>query len=182
MTPKEHVELSELPAIDISYASAKLHYSGAVAALMDKLASSKTSAKAKAMKPQDFKWSIVFNRSEDPPNTTDPKVFVSYLSANSKHWLKARGGGWKNYEELPGAVPQQVLANYEQRASLICHQRSAAESGEHESEGQDHRELIRSKANNLWDAFVELTDQGGDPRLVSVAKGALEMLIEDVLE
>lgn len=182
MTSKDHVDLAAYPAIDISYASAKLHYSGAVAALMDMLAKSKTSSKAKTMKPQDFKWSIVFNRADDPPTTTDPKLFVSYLCSNSKHWLKARGGGWKNYEELTGTVPQQVLANYEQRASLICHQRTASESGEHEPNGQDLRESIKEKANNLWDAFVELTNLGGDPRLVSVAKGALEMLIEDVLE
>ncbi len=182
MTPKEHIDLSTYPAIDISYSSAKSHYSGQVAALMDKLANSKTSATAKAMKPQDFKWSIVFNRADDPETVTDPELFTRILCTNSKHWLKARGGGWKNYEEL-SVVPSQVRNNYEQRANLICHQRQAAAAGEPEDNGQASQSSLKhDKASKLREAFMELTNLGGDPRLISVAKSALEMLIEDVLE
>lgn len=180
MTPKEHVDLSVYPSVDISYKSAKEHYSGQVAALMDKLSKSKTSEKAKAMNPQDFKWSLVFNRAEDPPTVQDPQLFTSILCANSQHWLKARGGGWKNYEEID-VVPQQIRANYERRANLICHQRKAAAAGatNHEENGQDRTKLL---ADNLLEAFTLLARECQDDRLVAIAKTAVGMLIEDVLE
>lgn len=181
MSKQEHSDLSVYPAIDISYKSAKEHYSGQVAAIMDKLSQSKTAARAKAMQPHEFKWSLVFNRAGDPPSTlTDPKMFTSYLCANSQCWLKARGGGWKGYEPIE-VTPPQIRNQYEQRANLICQQRKVAAAGEteHESNCQDQR---KSLADELLESFRKFTDQGGDYRLVSVAKSALEMLIEDVLE
>ncbi len=175
------VDLSKYPAVDITYKSAKENYSGQVAALMDKLANSKTSHKAKVMPPQDFKWSLVFNRAEDPPNITDNKAFTAYLCTNSGCWLKARGGGWKGYEEI-SVTPPQMRNNYEQRANLICQQRKRAEAGEtgHDEDGRG--DITKLLAESLIDAFDRFTSESGSGRLVAVARTALEMLIEDVLE
>jgi len=179
--PKQEIDLSKYPSVDISYKSAKEHYSGQVAALMDKLSQSKTAAKAKAMQPQDFKWSLVFNRADDPPNITDPKFFTSFLCANSQCWLKARGGGWNKYEEITGVVPPQIKAQYEQRANLICQQRKVAEAGESQHEDNGH-DRLKDLAENLLEAFNLLAKESKDERLVAIVRTSVGMLIEDVLE
>jgi len=181
VSTKESSEIHNYPAIDIPYKTARDHYGGQMAALMDKLSNSKTAAKAKAMDPQDFKWSIVFNRSNDPPSITDPKAFTAYLCTNSEHWLKARGGGWKGVEEI-SITPSQIKAQYEQRANLICQQRKrdeAAEETEHESNGQNKTKEL---AENLLEAFNALARECDDDRLVAIVRNSVGMLIEDVLE
>lgn len=115
--------LPELPEINIPYAVASTRYGGAIAAMMDRKASSRA-LEAIDKSADKFRWALAYSIGPDPEDTLDENEFLEALKENTSVYLVGRGFKWKAWESL-GIIPPQIMARLEERARLICGQRNS---------------------------------------------------------
>lgn len=174
MSRKKH-NLTRLPTIDIPYRSAFAKYGVQVATLMDRLAESGAEQSTKSMPPSTMKWSLACERSPDPPNVTDQKVFSDYLAVNSSYYLKVIAGKWISFEPVI-PTPPQFMAQFEQRARHIT--TSRLEHLQAELAVASLPEALEQEPELLKSFREWCEEHDHDQRWATIARIALEHLIE----
>ena len=134
---------------------------------------------AKGMEPHQFNWTLEWQRCEDP-DCHDPEAFLSYLVANSKFFLVARGGKWVGSEEL-GSPPPQILSRLKEHARLTCNQR-AKEPEKLPDDGTDLEPVSDSYPQSpIWCLGKWLDEHpSAHPGLARLARAVVQELIQSV--
>lgn len=183
--PKEKSNLVGKPSYEIAYAVVSKQYGGQVAALIDKMSTSRSQlVRSQASTPNKVRWEIVLDRAPDPEDLSSQEAILLYYKSNSKVYLKVAAGGniggkFTAYEEL-FSPPASIMAQFEQRAKLLADKRSQADDGP--EEGTD----VESGPDTDENLLVRLEEwlsanPTADKRLSYIARTVLAELIDSVL-
>lgn len=143
-------------------------------------------ATAKAMKPEEFTWTLEWQRAKDP-DCSDQEAFLSYLVANSKFYLVARGGKWVGSEEF-GAPPPQILSRLKEHARLACRIQELEEPVDRVKEKHKHNDDTDIfDPPPSWGIMLDLEvwlekHPNAHPGLARLAKVAIQELVESIKE
>lgn len=184
--PKIQIKLADKPRWPTTYAVASREYRKQVAALLDKMTTSKAaSVQAAVHDPSHIKWEFVLDRAKDPPDTlVTPQEISRYFVENSQVYLKATAGGnaggrFIGFEPID-QPPATIQALFEQRANLLSGQREADDREEEEDASQGllaFREPPEESLVGFYDRWYAMHPTA-DKRLYYIGREVVKHLME----